>query len=92
MEIKKSKPIEALKKGDKMIVNGVPLVVEDQILIMEHKKDTKEMALVLISEKTKKRYQLRYFPHNLEGSLELYELDKGFIYIRIDKDITSVEW
>lgn len=88
IEIKASKPIAKLKKGDKIKVNGKELEIDAHYVLIDH-KTTKEMTLELFDPKTDKDYQIRYFSDQLERSLEFYELQE-IIYIK--KEVKKVEW
>ena len=87
--IKKSKPISELKKGDKIKVDSLTLEVDAQILMIEHSKTTKEMAIECFDKKTDKDYQIRYFSDNVDNSIQFYEL-KEIVYSPIE--IKKVEW
>ncbi len=88
MQIKQSKPIEKLKKGDKVKVNGKVLEV-DAHYVFEDYKTTKEMLIELFDPKTDKDYQLRYFDDQVNETLKFYEL-KEIVYE--EADIEGVEW
>ena len=88
VEIKASKPVEKLKKGDKIKVDGKELEIDAHYVLIDH-KTTKEMALELFDPKTDKDYQIRYFSDQLERSLEFYELQE-IMYVR--KEVKKVEW
>ncbi len=92
--IKQSKPISDLKKGDKVKVDKLTLEVDDHGILMEHKagggKTVAEMYIDIFDPKTDKDYQIRYFLDNLEMSLEVYELQGEFMWVRMDVD--GVEW
>lgn len=88
VEIKASKPIDKIKKGDKIKVDSLTLEVDAHYVLIVH-GSTKEMAIELFDPKTEKDYQLRYFPNQLETSMEFFELDE-IIYNKID--IEKVEW
>tara|TARA_B100001971_G_C17808305_1_gene342752 strand:+ start:160 stop:441 length:282 start_codon:yes stop_codon:yes gene_type:complete len=92
VKIKKSKPIIELKKGDKIKVNGRALEVDANIVLIEHDKDTKEMALEIFDAKKDEDFQLRYFTNNVDSSFEFYELKGDFIYSRVRDELKSVEW
>ena len=92
MKIKQSKPITELKKGDKIKINGKEFEVDANVVLIEHDKNTKEMALEVFDKKADKDYQLRYFPHNLENSLAWFELQNEFMYVKVRDEIKSLEW
>lgn len=80
--VKQSKPIEQLKKGDKVKIDGVEHEVDAQIVLIDHKV-TKEMAIEVFNPKTDKDYQIRYFTNRLDVSdPELYELVNDFMYVK----------
>ncbi|MEK6855738.1 MAG: hypothetical protein AABX66_01120 [Nanoarchaeota archaeon] len=87
-EIKASKPIAQLKKGDKVKVDGIQLEVDSHYVLMDH-KTTKEMTLELFDPKNDQDYQLRYFDDQVDSTLEFYEL-KEIMYIK--KVFRKVEW
>jgi hypothetical protein len=87
---KQSKPIEKLKKGDKVVVDGHSLEIDDHYVFMKH-KDTTEMILELFNPKTEKEYQLRYFDDQVESSLEFYYLQNEFQYVKAES-VKEVWW
>ncbi len=88
IEIKASKPVGKLKKGDKLRVDGVEFSVDAHYVLIDHGK-TKEMTIEIFDPKIDKDYQLRYFSDNLENSMEFYELQE-IVYVR--RPIKKVEW
>lgn len=88
VKIKKSKPIEEVKKGDKVKVNGKELEVDSHYVLIDH-GSTKEMAIELFDPKTDADYQLRYFNDRIEDSLLFYEL-KEIIYSKVE--LEKIEW
>jgi len=79
VEIKNSKPIEKLKKGDKLKVDGKELEVDAHYLLEDH-KTTKEMIIELF-DKNEKDFQIRYFTGRIDVSPpEFYELVNEIIY------------
>jgi len=88
--IKQSKPIEQIKKGDKIKVDSKILEVDAVIVLMDHKV-TKEMAIECFDAKTDKDYQVRYFTDRLDVSdPEFYELVNDFMYVK--KPMQKLEW
>ena len=87
---KQSKPIDKLKKGDKVVVDKHSLTVDAHYVFMEH-KDTTEMILELFNPKTEKEYQLRYFNDQVESSLEFYYLQNEFQYVKAES-VKEIEW
>ncbi len=88
VNIKQSKPISKLKKGDKVSVNGKTLEV-DAHYVFEDYKTTKEMLIELFDPKTDKDYQLRYFDDQVEETIKFYEL-KEIVYDEVE--IEKIEW
>lgn len=88
VNIKASKPVTQLKKGDKVKVDGIELEVDAHYVLIEH-GETKEMTIELFNPKTDKDYQLRYFSGQLETSMEFYELQE-ILYVR--RPCIRVEW
>ncbi len=88
IELKGSKPISEIKKGDKIKVDGVQFEVDAHYVLIEHGK-TKEMTIEIFNPKTDKDYQLRYFSDRAENSIEFYELQE-IVYVR--KQCKKVEW
>lgn len=86
--IKSSKPISQLKKGDKVKIDGKEYVVDAHYVLIDH-GDTKEMVIELFDEKEDKDLQLRYFDDQVESTLELYEL-KDIMYFK--KPFSKIEW
>jgi len=88
VEIKTSKPISALKKGDNIKVDDEELKVDAHYVLIDH-GNTKEMTIELFNPKTDKEYQLRYFSDQVETSIEFYELEE-ILYVK--KKISRIEW
>ena len=88
LEVKASKPVSQIKKGDKVKVDNLNLEVDSQYVLIDHGK-TKEIAIELFDSKTDKDYQLRYFSDQVNTSMEFYELDE-IVYNK--KDAEKVEW
>lgn len=88
VEIKGSKPISQVKKGDRVKVDGVEFQVDAQYILIDHGK-TKEMAIEIFNPKTDRDYQLRYFVDQIETSMEFYELQE-IVYVR--RPVKKVEW
>ena len=76
VQIKASKPIENLKKGDMVKIDGRAYEVDAQVVLIDHGK-TKEMGIELFDPKTDIDYQLRYFDDQAEETLEFYEACQG---------------
>jgi len=88
VEIKASKPISEIKKGDKIKVDNLILEVDAHYVLIKH-KDTNEMAIELFDPKTDKEYQIRYFSDQVETSIEFYVLEE-IIYTK--KIVHRIEW
>lgn len=88
VNLKSSKPITELKKGDKVKVDKLTLEI-DAHYIFEDYKTTKEMLIELFDPKTDKDYQLRYFDDQVENSIKFYEL-KSIIYEEVE--VEKIEW
>ena len=91
-KIKKSKPITEVKRGDKIKVNKREFEVDAHVVLIEHNKDTKEMALEIFDAKKDEDFQLRYFTNNVDNSFEFYELKGDFIYSKVRDELMVVEW
>ncbi len=88
IKIKSSKPIEKIKKGDKIKIDSLTLEVDAHVLLMDH-GTTKEMAIELFDPKTDKDYQIRYFDDQVNRTLEFYELEE-IIYNKVPFE--KIEW
>lgn len=90
IQIKSSKPIEKLKKGDKIKVDGKEFEIDEQYILIDH-KTTKEMAIDIFDKKTDKDFQIRYFTDRLDVSdPEFYELQGEIMYVR--REYKKLEW
>jgi hypothetical protein len=84
---KQSKPIIKLKEGDKIYIQGTEMIIDSHYLFIDH-KTTKEMIIEAYNPKNEREYQVRYFDDQIESSLEVYELEGDFQYIKREpKDI-----
>ena len=88
-ELKQSKKISQIKKGDSILVDGHTLKVDAHYVFVEH-KDTKEMIIELFNPQNDKEYQIRYFDDQVETSIEFYYLQGEFEYKRVD--VSKIEW
>ena len=88
-QIKASKPISKLGKGDKVHIDGQVYEVDAHYVLIEH-SNNKEMAIELFDPKTDVDFQLRYFDDQAEETLEFYELVKGVMYGK--KAFEKIEW
>jgi len=87
-EIKASKPIAKLKKGDKIKIDSEEYEVDSHYCMIDH-KTTKEMAIEIFSPATDKDYQIRYFDDQVDTTMELYELQEILYVKRVFK---KIEW
>ena len=86
---KQSKPISKIKKGDKIWIHEKEMIVDDHYLFIDH-KTTKEMIIEVYNPKNEKEYQIRYFDDQVESSIEVYQLENDFQYVKKDPD--SISW
>jgi predicted DNA-binding protein with PD1-like motif len=86
---KKSKPIGKLKKGDKLFINGKPMTIDSQYVFMDH-GNMKEMIIEFFNPENEREYQLRYFDDQIDSSIEVYELQGEFQYVK--REPKSVGW
>ncbi|MDP1695816.1 MAG: hypothetical protein Q8L29_02815 [archaeon] len=86
--VKDSKPIQKVKKGDKIKIDGKDYEVDAHYILIDH-GTTKEMAIELFDSKTDKDYQLRYFDDQANNTLEFYELQE-IVYVR--RAFSKIEW
>jgi len=87
--LNRSKPIGELGKGDKLSINGKEMLVDSQYLFMEH-KNSKEMIIEFFNVESEREYQLRYFDDQVDISLEIYELQGDFQYVK--REPKTLEW
>jgi len=89
--LKHSKPIEQIKKGDKMAINGMNLEVDAHYVLIEHGAN-KEMAIELFDSKAKEDegdYQIRYFNDQAEDTIRFFTL-KQILYQELE--IEEIRW
>lgn len=92
MQIKKSKPLEKITKGEIVTVDGKKLEVDSHYVLIDHGR-TKEMCVELFDPKAPEGegdYQLRYFNDQIEETLEFYELIKSVMYEK--REVKKIEW
>jgi len=89
VEIKQSKSVDKVKKGDKIKVDGKECEVDAHYVLIDH-GTTKEMAIEFFDKKTDKDYQIRYFSDQVQDTLEFYELQGEIMYVK--KECSKVEW
>ncbi len=87
IEIKASKPISEIKKGDKIKIDGKSYEVDAHYVLIDH-GSTKEMVIELF-DSSDKDYQLRYFNDQVNETLDFYELEE-IIYEK--KPFENIEW
>ena len=78
MQIKFSKPLAKIVKGDVIVIDGKKYHVDAHLILIDH-GSTKEMAIELYDDEDID-YQLRYFADQAEETLGFYELVKGIMY------------
>ncbi len=88
-QIKASKSITKIVKGDKIKIDGKIYEVDAQVVLIDHGA-VKEMGIELFDSETDVDYQLRYFDDQAEETLEFYELVKGVMYQK--KMFEKIEW
>ncbi len=88
VEIKASKPIEKIKKGDKIKIDGRELEVDAHYILIDH-GTSKEMAIDVFDPKKEEDFEIRYFNNRIEGSIEVFKLDE-IIYNRLP--VKKIEW
>ena len=80
VSVKASKPIQKLKKGDKIRIDNLTLEVDNHYVLIDH-GSTNEMAIEVFDPKTDKDYQIRYFSDQIDNSLDFYELHE-IMYVK----------
>jgi len=78
---KRSKAIGGLKEGDKVWINGKEMVVDKQYLLEDH-GEMREMIVEVFNPENEREYQIRYFDDQVDSSLEVYELQGDFQYVK----------
>ena len=86
---KQSKDIGKLKEGDKFFINGKEMRVDKQYLFQNHGK-MKEMIIEIFNIENEREYQIRYFDDQVESSIEIYELQGDFQYVR--REPKTIAW
>jgi hypothetical protein len=87
--LKQSKALGKLKKGDKIFINGKEMKVDSQYVFVKHEK-MNEMIIEFFNPGNDREYQLRYFDDQMERSLEVYELQEEFQYVR--REPKTIAW
>jgi len=85
----KSKPIGDLTEGDKFFINGKEMKVDKQFLFQDHEK-MKEMIIEIFNPANDREYQVRYFDDQVDSSIEIYELQGEFEYVK--RNPKTVSW
>ncbi len=85
--IKVSKPVSALKKGERIRIDSKEYLFDALTVLIDH-GNTKEMAVELYDQ-SDNDYQLRYFDDQFDTTLELYELQE-IMYVK--KPMKSLSW
>ena len=86
---KQSKPLGELKEGDKLWINGKEMKVDKHYLFQDHGK-MKEMIIEFFNIENEREYQIRYFDDQIESSIEIYELQDEFQYVR--REPKTIKW
>lgn len=86
---KQSKPLGELQQGDSLFLNGKEMKVDKQYLFQDH-GDTKEMIIEVFNPANEREYQVRYFDDQVESSLEVYELQGDFQYVK--REPKTISW
>jgi len=86
---KQSKPIAKLKEGDSVFINGKEMKVDNHFLFQDH-KTTKEMIVEVYNPENDREYQIRYFDDQVETSIEIYELQGDFQYVK--REPKTISW
>ena len=86
---KQSKPLGKVKEGDSIFLNGKEMKVDKHYLFQDH-KNTKEMIIEIFNPENEREYQIRYFDDQVESSIEVYELQEEFQYVR--REPKTVRW
>ena len=86
---KPSKDLVKLKEGDKFWINGKEMKVDKHYLFQDH-GNTKEMIIEVFNVESDREYQIRYFDDQVESSIEIYELQGDFQYVR--REPKTIKW
>jgi len=86
---KQSKALVKLKEGDSFFINGGEMKVDKQYLFQDHGK-MKEWIIEIFNEKNEREYQIRYFDDQVDSSIEVYELQGDFEYVK--REPKTVSW
>lgn len=86
---KQSKNIGDLKNGDSLWINGKEMKIDKQYLFQNHGK-MKEMIIEVFNPDNEREYQIRYFDDQIESSIEIYELQGDFQYVK--REPKTIAW
>jgi hypothetical protein len=86
---KPSKDISKLGESDSFFINGKEMKVDKQYLFQDHGK-MKEMIIEVFNAESEREYQIRYFDDQVESSIEVYELQNDFQYVR--REPKTIKW
>jgi hypothetical protein len=86
---KQSKPLGKLGEGDLFFINGKEMKVDSHYVLQNHGK-MKEMVIEVFNPENDREYQVRYFDDQIETSIEIYELQEEFQYVR--REPKNVAW
>ncbi len=86
---KQSKQLGDLIKGDLFFINGKEMKVDSQYVLQDH-GEMKEMVIEVFNPENDREYQIRYFDDQIDTSIEVYELQNEFQYVR--REPKNVAW
>ncbi len=86
---KPSKDISKIKEGDKLWINGKGMKVDKHYPFQDH-GNMKEMIIEVFNVESEREYQIRYFDDQVESSIEVYELQNDFQYVR--REPKTIRW
>jgi len=87
IQIKASKPIAKIKKGDKIKIDGKEYEIDSHYVLIDH-GSTKEMAIEVFSGDND--FQIRYFNDQAERTIDFYELQGEIMFVK--KPFKKIEW
>jgi len=87
IQIKASKPIAKIKKGNKIKIDGKEYEVDSHYVLIDH-GSTKEMAIEVFSGE--QDFQVRYFNDQMERTIDFYELQGEIMFVK--KPFKKIEW
>jgi hypothetical protein len=86
---KQSKPITEVTENDSVFINGKEMKVDKHYLFHDH-GNTKEMIIEIYNPVNNREYQVRYFDDQVETSIEVYELQGEFQYVK--REPKTISW